>query len=151
MKKKGISPLIATVLLIGLTISIALLAILWGKNYIEELAEKRGLLAEKQQQCNNVEITSVKAECTGGNCTIALKNKRETKINKLVFRITGQEKGGASESSEALNALEVKQYNPQFIEDEIRDAKSIDVIPHLRVAPGHYIPCSQQSIKVKVA
>jgi hypothetical protein len=151
MKKKSISPLVATILLIGLVIAIALLVILWGRGYIEELAQKRGLLAEKQQQCNNVEITAVKAECTGGNCTIVLKNKRETKVNKFIFRITGQETGEAFESSKSLNSLEVKQYDFQFPEDAIKNAKSIDVIPHLQVVPGHYVPCSQQSIKVKVA
>lgn len=149
-RKKGISPLIATVLLIGFVIAIGLLMILWGKGYIEELAQKRGLLAEKQQQCSNVEVTAVKAECTGGSCTIVLKNKRETKVNKFAFRVTGQETGEAFESSKSLNALEVKGYDVQFSEDEIKNAKSIDVIPYLQVVLGHYVPCSQQSIKVNL-
>lgn len=151
MKKKSISPLIATVLLIGFIIAIALLVILWGKGYVEELAQKRGLLAEKQQQCQNVEITAVKAECTGGNCMVVLKNKRETKVNKFVFRITGLEEGEAFEGIGSLNGLEVKQYDIEFPESDIRDVTSLDVIPHLQVVLGHYVPCSKQSIKVKVA
>jgi len=153
-EKKGISPMIATVLLIGLVIAIALLAILWGKNYIEELAEKRGLLAEKQQQCNNVDITAVKAEYTSTvesgqrEIEVVLKNKRELTVNKFVFRVTGSEKGEAFESYKPLKGLEVKPYPVKFPETGIN---SIDVIPHLQVVPGHYVPCSKQSIRVNVA
>lgn len=152
--KKGISPLIATILLIGFTIALITLVILWGKGYIEELAEKRGILAEKQQQCTNVEITAVKAEYTElaehglREIEVVLKNKKDTTINQLVFRITGDEKGEAFESYTSLKGLEVKPYNVTFPET---DVKSIDVIPHLRVALGHYVPCSKQSIKVKVS
>ncbi len=150
MKKKGISPLVATVLLIGLVIAIALLIILWGKNYIEELAEKRGILAEKQQQCQNVDITAVKAERVGGTITVVLKNKRETTVNKFVFRITGSEKGTAFESPKSLKGLEVKEYDVEFPESDIKGVESLDVIPHLQVVLGHYVPCSKQSIKVKI-
>ncbi len=154
VKKKGISPLVATVLLIGFVIAIALLVFLWGKGYIEELAEKRGLLAEKQQQCNSIEITAVKAEYTTNvgegvrEIGVVLKNKREVTINKFVFRVTGEENGEAFESYNSLKGLEVKPYLVSFPETGV---KSIDVIPNLQVVPGHYVPCSQQSIKVKVA
>lgn len=150
-KKRGISPLIATVLLIGFVIALLLLAILWGKGYIEELAQKRGLLAEKQQQCQNIEITAIKAERRGGDIEVVLKNKKETTVNKFIFRVVGKENGEAFESSQHLNSLEVKSYTVTFAETDIKEVTSLDVIPHLQVAPGHYVPCSKQSIKVKVS
>lgn len=150
MKKKGISPVVATVLLIGFVIAVILLVILWGKGYIEELAQKRGLLAEKQQQCGDVDITAVKAVRTGGNIEVVLKNKRERRVDKFVFRVVGAGEGEAFESPNALEGLSVKPYNVEFPESDIQDISNLDVIPHLKVALGHYVPCSKQGIRVKV-
>ena len=47
MKKKGISPLIATILLIGLVVSLVVLTTLWGKQYILEKTNKEGKISEK--------------------------------------------------------------------------------------------------------
>ena len=151
IKKKGVTPLIATVLLIGFTISLILLAVLWGKGYIEELAEKRGILAEKQQQCQNVEVTAVKAEHRGGDISVVLKNKKETTVNKFVFRITGEEKGEAYEALKPLKGLEVKEYIINFPESDIQNIKSLDAIPHLQVAIGTYVPCSGKTIRIKLS
>jgi len=38
-KKKGVSPLVATILLVGFTVALIALIAIWGKRYVEE---KRG-------------------------------------------------------------------------------------------------------------
>lgn len=149
-KKKGISPLVATILLIGFVIAIIMLVILWGRGYVEELAQKRGLLAEKQQQCTNVDLTAVKAERLGEQVKVVLKNQGSLTINKFVFRVVGGETGEGFESRIPLRGLEVKEYIVVFSESEFPDVNNVDVIPHLQVALGHYVPCSKQSIRVKV-
>jgi len=157
INKKGISPMIATVLLIGFVISIILLILLWGKDYIEELAEKRGALAEKQQECTKIQFDVLKA-CwrgsaeidVGTEAEIVLRNKVDVDIHKFIFRAVG----GIGEPIERygknakLGGLETKEYkNLQFAE---ADVKNIDVIPHLKVALGHYVPCSKQKITVRL-
>ncbi len=143
-----ISPLIATVLLIGFVISLIVLVILWGKGYIEELAEKRGILAEKQQQCQNVEVTAIKVERLPDAIKVVMKNKKETTVHKFVFRITGEEKGEAYEALKPLKGLEVKEYTVKF--PDPGRIKSLDAIPHLQVAIGNYVPCSGKTIKIKL-
>lgn len=56
MKKRGISPLVATVLLVGFVVAVALIVFLWGRNFLQEKAEKEGALGQAQIECNSVEI-----------------------------------------------------------------------------------------------
>ena len=48
MNKRGISPLIGTVLLIGFTIGIALLIFSWGGRFTTELTEAEGSIVKEQ-------------------------------------------------------------------------------------------------------
>ena len=148
INKKGISPLIATVLLIGFVIAVILLIVLWGKNYIEELAEKRGALAEKQQECLQVELDVLKACWAGTEADIVVRNKADVPIHKFVFRAIGKT-GEPVEVREPLGGLETKSYNFQFSTD-VGVVNNIEIIPHLKVALGHYVPCSKQSVTVRI-
>ena len=56
MNKKGISPYIATILLIGFVVAIILIITLWGRNLVEERAEKEGATSQAQLQCGSVDI-----------------------------------------------------------------------------------------------
>lgn len=60
--KKGISPLIGTVLLIGFTIGLAILIFSWGGKFTAELTEETGEKASSQISC----IYDVKVELTDG-------------------------------------------------------------------------------------
>lgn len=152
--KKGISPMIATVLLIGFVISIILLVLLWGKGYIEELAEKRGILAEKQQECTNIQLEVPKACWSGHNITeIVIRNKANIPIHKFVFRAVGA-KGEPVEVTGGLGGLETKSYTDDEFPDlgtfDVDPITNVDIIPHLKVALGHYVPCSKQMIRVRL-
>ncbi len=144
--------MIATVLLIGFVISIILLIVLWGKGYIEELAEKRGALAEKQQECTQVSLEVVKACWRGNQAEIVIRNKADLDIHKFVFQAVGKvgepvEKSG---SEWKLGGLETKSYDFEFSTD-VGVVNNINVIPHLRVALGHYVPCSKQAVTIRMA
>ena len=148
VNKKGISPLIATVLLIGFVIAIILIVLLWGKNYIEELAQKRGALAEKQQECTKVDLTIAKACWRGTTAEVAIRNKASIPVHKFVFRAVGKV-GEPVEKNEKLGSLETKAYNLEF-SSEIGKINTMDIIPYLKVAFGRYIPCSKQKITARL-
>lgn len=150
LSKKGISPIVATVLLIGFIVAIILLVFLWGKNYIEELAEKRGLLAEKEQECINIKLEVVKACWEGNQITdLVIRNNANIPIHKFAFRVVGKEEGEPIEVTEKLGEFETKSYKGSFSIEVTKDEK-VDIIPYLRVALGHYIPCSKQKITAKL-
>lgn len=148
ISKKGISPMVATVLLVGFVVAIIILIFLWGKNYIEELAEKRGLLAEKQQECTQIQLEVMKA-CWAGDTVseLVIRNNANVPIHKFIFTAVGGT-GEPVERTDKLGGLETKSYKD--LKFSIADIKSIDIVPNLRVALGHYVPCSKQKITAKL-
>ncbi|MBU4502976.1 MAG: hypothetical protein KKA79_10360 [Nanoarchaeota archaeon] len=152
MSKKGISPMIATVLLIGFIISIILLILLWGRDYIEELAEKKGALAEKQNECTKVSLDVVKACWTGDTAEIVIRNKANTPIHKFIFRAVGKEGSPVEKVGKdwTLGSLETKSYDGLKFPTDVGKINNMDIIPHLRVALGHYVPCSKQKITARL-
>jgi flagellin-like protein len=66
MKKKGISPVIATVLLVLIVIVLAMLIFLWARGFIKEAVTKKGLNAE--QACGEIDLV---VSYTGGNLDIS--------------------------------------------------------------------------------
>ena len=163
---KGISPLLATVLLVGMTVAIIVIAILWGRSYIEEMAAKRGAIAEKQAECQNVDFTAVKEEPKCGlgvsDCQIdiTLKNQGSVSIDKFTARVISKDgkAGVAVELKEALPSLGVAPYSvpvsseliPLGTTDITKILSKVEVIPSIRVAQGQYVPCSGKKISVKV-
>lgn len=56
MKKKGISPLIATVLIIGFTVALAAIVLTWGGGFTKKITETSQLTAEQKMACTDVNI-----------------------------------------------------------------------------------------------
>ena len=147
LNKKGISEQIATVLLIGFVIALLAFVILWGKNYIQEKAEKQGKLAEKQLECENIQFEVVNSYKQSDEIVVTLKNAKSKAIEKFTFRVGTQ--GFASNSFDRLDSLSIRQYVVKPAEN-IENIDSIDIIPWLRVAKGYYVPCSAKHIEAFV-
>jgi archaellum component FlaF (FlaF/FlaG flagellin family) len=150
LNKKGISNQVATVLLIGFVIALLVIVFLWGKNYIQERAEKQGKLAEKQLDCENLKIEVVNVFQQGNTLKITLKNTKEQKIEKFIFRVIGTGDVFSTESFDVLESLSIKQYTFDYPEDQVSQVTNVDIIPWLRVARGYFVPCSQKHINAKV-
>ena len=117
--KKGISPLIATVLVIGFTIALALVIFTWGKAFTQSLTEETGEKAQSQLACLQTNLISfeVKKACYQGNSvTFTLENKGEATINKVSLRFTGLEDDqiDVRELELGLVALGIKAYTQEF-------------------------------------
>ena len=156
MLKKGISPLIATVLLIGFTIALVALIMIWGRNFIQERAEKEGLLSEKKLSCtNNVDFTVDKACESGSGISLRIKNLKETPLDNFIFRVKGDKDVETITSYQNVESLAVKDISitGQSIAGVCSSSgceKTIDIIPQLRVATGVYVPCSAKHLEVRV-
>lgn len=150
LQKKGISPLIATVLLIGFVIALLLIVFLWGKNYIEELAAKRGALAQKQQECTMVEVNVKSLSFAANTAMLIIENTKDKPIDKFIFRAMNE--GGDSlevtENFTKLGGLEVSEYDIPFTVGE-SGIKKVDVIPALKAGKNKYVPCSDKHVTVK--
>jgi len=87
-EKKGVSPLIATVLLIGLVVVIAMIIFFWYGNYLEDVLEKQGIDLESScAQDVEIYLPSDEIECvlSGENSVVNLyiENVGNTEIKGL--------------------------------------------------------------------
>ncbi len=63
MKKKGISPVVATILLIAIVIILALIVFLWAKGFIQESIQKKGMSAD--QACDEINLQASYSSSSG--------------------------------------------------------------------------------------
>lgn len=142
MKKRGISPLIATVLLVGIAVAAAAMVFLWSQHFTKDIQEKQGAIAEQRLSC----ATDVTIDVLGVESGfITVENKGRGKIDAFLLRLTNQD--GSATNQELQVSIEqggVKKLpfsgNP----------KKIDVIPKLRISEGVFQPCSDQRITYSI-
>lgn len=148
MNKKGASKFINTVLLVVFVIALLIIVFLWSKNYLEELAQKRGAIAKKELECQDAEVSIYDFAQTGpGNLSITMENKGTKKIYKFTIRVIGTKDTQSIEKIGVLDSSEMKKFeNLIFVEEEVGEIQKIEVIPWLKVAAGKYIPCKKQKV-----
>ena len=117
--KRGISPLIATVLVIGFTIALALVIFTWGKTFTQTLTEDTGKKAEQQLGCLQANLVSfeIKKACySGSNVEFTLENKGDTTLDKVTLRVTGVEEDQVDVKEIDLNLvpLNIKRFTEAF-------------------------------------
>ena len=151
MKKRGVSQLIATVLLIGFIIALVALVIIWGRHYIEERAAKEGSIAQEKFSCSSdVKITVTDVSYAGNNMEVTVENLKESVINSFIMRVSGTSGTDPVEVYEILGKLSVKTFSFEFDESTVGVIEKVDVIPQLEVADGVYVPCSDQHVVYNV-
>jgi len=134
VNKKGVSPLIATILLIGATIVIASLLIVWWGGSIKDTVMKESVVNTGKQMCaGGVSIDVV--SCNAGSVTVM--NTGTEPVTAFRFRV----------GDETITR-----------EDEIRPSKQktmevdgagsgLSVIPVI-VVEGYPITCSEKLVEV---
>lgn len=89
--KKGISPLIATVLIIGFTIVLAALVMQWGSGLFEKIKGETSISSEVNLICSsglsNLAVTSAKLSSTGDIIKVTVDNANEQAISGFLIRI----------------------------------------------------------------
>ncbi|MDP2907383.1 MAG: hypothetical protein Q8O03_05575 [Nanoarchaeota archaeon] len=85
INKRGISPIIATVLLLGFTVALATTVFLWMQGQTKTMSESTVEYAEGEMQCQNVRVNVVKSD--GTTCgKLDLHNKGYLKIKQLSIK-----------------------------------------------------------------
>lgn len=83
--KKGISPLIATVLLLGFTVALATTVFLWMQSQTKTMSKSTVEYAEGEMQCQNIRINVVKSNSSTCN-KLDISNKGYVMIDQLAIR-----------------------------------------------------------------
>ena len=151
MEKRGISPLIATVLLIGFTITIAAILMIWGGNLVKERAEKISARTEAQTSCTakvEIGLNSAKCDTTEEIVKISVENKGSDIINAFRARINYD---GDSETTTTYNLLNPTSQTSLKVEYDTSKGmpKSVIIFPVLNKQSLSYT-CSEKSKEIEV-
>ena len=148
INKRGISPLIATVLLVAFVVALAIIAFLWAKHFVSEQAVKRGAVSQQTLNCaTDVEIKITNAYVSEDKIYITIENLKSNTVDGFVIRIIGANSVEPIEIyQQPLKPLEVGVFVSEFHEDVTGSVKEIEIIPRLRVAKGIYVPCVDKKI-----
>jgi len=131
--KKGISPIIATVLLIAITVVLMVIIIGWSSKFVEDRGQKSQ--AEVSLGCSNVNFKVFRA-CSNTN-KIMIENRDE---NNLVFKVAVD--GGSVSSC----SVSVKSYEKKEITcGDLSGGTTVKIIPFIGK-----IDCSNKLEEVKI-
>ena len=151
--KRGLSPLIATVLLVGFSVAIVALVIVWGTNYVKEVQEKEGGIAEGKLNCaTDVEINILNVEkIADGQLDISVANVKNT-VDGFVFRVNGNKGTDIVAVNTKIESAGTQTIQLNYDASATGDitSGSIEAIPRIRIGKGAYEACSNQLVKFKL-
>ena len=85
--KRGISPLIATVLIIGFTVALAAVVMTWGTGFVRSTTDSTAESTNVALACSRMNYKITNVGCTGTTInTVEISNDGETKIEELILR-----------------------------------------------------------------
>lgn len=129
--KRGISPLIATVLIIGFTIAVAGITFTFIKSQVKSQTESTDIT--EVANCLNAElkITSV---CSSGNIVkIKVDSEGETPLTGVKYRIIGSGDVEVQDSTKVTSLLMMQQF--ERIYDVLTLTKQVGTIEEVVVIP----------------
>jgi len=127
-RKKGVSPIVSTVLLIMIVVILAIIILLWSKGFIQEaiLKEIGGTKKNVEQWCGDVEINPIIDETSGD---FGFMNKGNVPIKAFKIKTKSADSGSTNINKEVTSinpgfSIIVTGYN-------YNDYEEVEVIPIL--------------------
>lgn len=134
MDKRGISPLIATVLIIGFTIVLAAVIFVWGNDFIKGSLQKVDASEEKLSTCAATTIKLTNINQTAPNkLKFTLENTGDSDIESIIIRIIGDKGTASVTNSTGAKIAEAKAYESEFNPDQVGTASSIEILPTINI------------------
>ena len=148
MSKKGISPLIATVLIIGFTIVLAAVVMQWGGAFVRSLTEEQAVLAEGQTNCIKLNF-----DMTATIDLVKITNNADVVISKvLIQKIDAAGTSSTLKEDETdISGYEAKSFDvttglPSGVTAPV-EGDTIRVIPYVQLANGDDYGCGKEVAK----
>ncbi len=151
--KRGISPLIATVLIIGFTVALAAVIMVWGQGFIKGMQEKTEAGADVQLICAQDVSMTVSDVCEEkdaagaltGALKVTVKNDGSKALSKITLRLYESASNIGTVNLQELEAFGVKTYTVpanDFLPMFSTAVKQVEGIPIVTIE-GKEVPCTQ--------
>ena len=114
-KKRGLSPIVATVLLITLAVILALIIFLWARGFISEQIEKRGTPIDRV--CEQIEI---QASYSPGDRRLTVSNRGSFQIHAIEVREESPSSSNVRVYETNIPPLDSRTFNIDLIDNPER-------------------------------
>jgi len=133
MKKRGMSNIVATVLLVSSTIAIAILIFVWISHSIGEETDKSGDTSTAESVCKDIEIRIKEAYKTPdpGVISVTVENLNNREINALRIRLESAGQVETKKITGKIDGYESKKFTVLATEIPITSQSIIKVIPEI--------------------
>ena len=149
INKKGVSPLIATVLLISLVIILIVTIVFWVKGFVNERISKEGALADAELKCTEINLDIKNIQATDGiNLIVELQNAGSEDIAGIIFKIEY-----LSDNSNLVTVESIirpfETFSQSITDVTVGSGYTITLIPNVRPegAGAPLVPCSGDKVK----
>lgn len=132
--KKGISPLIATVLLIGFSIAIAILIWMWYGNIVNERTAKISAQGNGEIICSSQISYSIKSVCTSDETIIIKIENKGADIDNFKITLTGStSKTDTVTVGTPIAKTQTKEISSYMNVSKIGTIKKVSIVPVVSV------------------
>ena len=134
VQKRGLSPLIASVLLIAFTVTLFLIISSWvQKSIVDPGLEQSGEKISKALDCLSAEISidSACAQNDNKNISVSFDNDGDIALLGVNIRVIGASGAQSFDKSDALQPLERKKYIETVDDAKVGAITEIEVYPKL--------------------
>jgi len=142
MTKRGISALIAVVLILGFSVAVGAIVLTWGGGFIKNLQESTERSAEKQMTCSSdVRLDIRKIKFLGNKIELLIENVGKKDIEKFHLRIYGSDGVDSIEVNSSLSSFGISNYEVEFDPGKTGFVESVGVFPSI-IYGNEIISCS---------
>jgi len=152
--KRGVSPLIATVLLIAFAVALGAVVMNWGKTYVQDQADKASTKSDTEIACSFdvslkwYERNGVKQVCYGDTFIFfMIENGPSKDLTGLKMVVDGELNVYINNSiyNETLTKADIKRINVSYVNASYGAIQQLNIIPRIDVG-GVDVICSGRTL-----
>ena len=147
--QKGISPLIATVLIIGFTVALAAVIMMWGTKFTRDVQKSTEKSAESNVVCAQDVILEINGACRQPDTTsvynISISNNGRVDVSGLNIKLYKSN----TEIDSAASSIGITKFDTETISVEAsggqQNIKMVEVIPTIALG-GDSVTCASNVV-----
>src|SRR3989338_881499 len=141
MSKKAVSPLIATVLVIGFAIALSGIMMTWGASFVKDIQEQSEKSSLKDIACTRDVGLNIKSATVWGNkIKLVIENLGQMDIDKLNILLVGSDGGDNIEIGSGISAGGIQSFSVALDPNKIGTFKQVEAMPSITFE-GEQIAC----------
>jgi len=130
LNKRAITPLIATILLIGFTVVLAAIIITWGSSLTKSILERSESIKEREINCfSDYKINIKKIEVGSNKINLLIQNDGSGNIDKFKVRIYGINGIDNIETSMPLGSYSAEKFEINYNSSKTGSVNEVEVFP----------------------